>query len=641
MSAGQPSQDRVGRYILEHRVASGGMGEVFSARAVGAAGTSKRVCIKRILASRKLSEGAVAHFISEATLSMQLSHANIVPVFDFGSADDGYYLVMEWVDGVDMGAVLEATRTRGEPLTVAEISYIGARLAHGLAHAHSRNIVHRDVKPANVLLSRAGQVHLTDFGVAMLSGTELPAAGTPAYMAPEQRWGIEVDGRADVFAMGVTLNHLATGALSRDPNEVRKVAPAPLAELLARMVAPLAEDRPGSMEEVARELERLESVSIAGGAELPRVSLQRRVADMTAGNHQGPSLEVVFLTAASFAAPPGTAPTLTAPPEPGHAQDAEGANADVEGEGAARDLALLPTLDAARDAAATSGAATPSSDPGAAAPSSDPGAAAAPPNAPARRRVLVGGALLLVAGLAGGIVQLARRGTEGPPDAPGASTGLGSADANASQPVAAADEGPPRPADGLEGRGAGGAEGRVAEAAGVVAGAPSTPTPAPADGLDSAGGVGGSPAHGGEPASVRVTDEPTTAGGVQVGASDDGAPTRVTSSARSDGRATSRDTGGVAETGAGMAQSPAESSDPSTTESAASATQSAYLHIGARPWAEVYVDGRRVGQTPITALALPPGRHQVRLVNGPLDAQRTIDVRLSSGETRYIREQME
>ena len=116
---------------MEHRVASGGMGEVFSARAVGAAGTSKRVCIKRILASRKLSEGAVAHFISEATLSMQLSHANIVPVFDFGRAEDGYYLVMEWVDGVDLCAVLDASIALKAPLTVAEISYVGARLMAG------------------------------------------------------------------------------------------------------------------------------------------------------------------------------------------------------------------------------------------------------------------------------------------------------------------------------------------------------------------------------------------------------------------------------------------------------------------------------------------------------------------------------
>ena len=114
MSAGQHSPGRVGRYILEHRVASGGMGEVFSARAVGAAGTSKRVCIKRILASRKLSEDAIAHFISEAKLSMQLSHANVVPVFDFGRAEDGYYLVMEWVDGVDFGAVLEACGGPGD-----------------------------------------------------------------------------------------------------------------------------------------------------------------------------------------------------------------------------------------------------------------------------------------------------------------------------------------------------------------------------------------------------------------------------------------------------------------------------------------------------------------------------------------------
>lgn len=143
------------------------------------------------------------------------------------------------------------------------------------------------------------------------------------------------------------------------------------------------------------------------------------------------------------------------------------------------------------------------------------------------------------------------------------------------------------------------------------------------------------------PASERAPDALVTEHGSQS------APAmtsrRTASRVRTDGRGTGRTTRGTTPSGDGVsASSVADDSEPIATPSTvAGAPPSAYLHIGARPWAEVFVDGRRVGQTPITALALPPGRHQVRLVNAPLDAQRTIDVRLSSGETRYIREQME
>ncbi|MCA9537014.1 MAG: protein kinase [Myxococcales bacterium] len=628
MSAGQHSPGRVGRYILEHRVASGGMGEVFSARAVGAAGTSKRVCIKRILASRKLSEDAIAHFISEAKLSMQLSHANVVPVFDFGRAEDGYYLVMEWVDGVDFGAVLEACVKAKQPLTVAEVSYVGARLAHGLAHAHSRSIVHRDVKPANLLLSREGQVHLTDFGVAMLSGADLPAAGTPAYMAPEQRFGLDVDARADVFAMGVTLYHLATCELSRDPERVRENAPAPFRELLARMVAHDVDGRPADMEEVARELERLESVSVAGGAELPRVSLQRRVADLRPAATEGPSLELVFLTAASLVIPPGTLTTASAPsdvleqgrvPDPASTlgEDASGAGSDARAKGTGfGSAATMPA-----DGAPLDGGRAPVAPPAArggtvdvftefpARPGHEAGTASLerpPHEAP---HAVAGSGLRRAARLGIGLAAVAMLG------------GLGyeSWGALSASPPAASSQTSTLP---------GPASGAQPAPAQPVLPAPTAPTPA-------LGSLPLEPAAAPESPRDSSADTPST-GSAAVSAT---GPAVVAATARARPEQATRHAATTPERPTsrpppGTAASPAETEAPA-------AEPSARLHVGARPWAEVYVDGRRVGQTPISALPLPPGLHHVRLVNGPLDAQRTIDVRLAPGETRYIREDME
>jgi tRNA A-37 threonylcarbamoyl transferase component Bud32 len=192
------------------------MADVFLARRRGAAGVEKRLVVKRIRPEHASNPRFVELFINEARLSVDLAHANIVPVFDFGRDGDELFLAMEHVDGRDLAAALRRASERGAPLDPVLVAHIGAECCQGLDYAHrraGRGLVHRDVTPRNVLLSFAGEVKLTDFGVASLDeDRELGRLrGTPAYMSPEQARGEPVDGRSDLFSLGLVLAEAATG----------------------------------------------------------------------------------------------------------------------------------------------------------------------------------------------------------------------------------------------------------------------------------------------------------------------------------------------------------------------------------------------------------------------------------------------
>ncbi len=227
-----------GRYVLKERLAQGGMGEVFRAVAVGESGFEKPVVIKRILPEHASRSDFAALFIAEAKLMTRLAHPNIVGVLDFGRGERGdSFLVLELVDGLDLGRLLRAHEQRGERFPVALALYVVAQVLRGLHHAHARpaseggGLVHRDISPGNVLLSREGEVKIADFGVALARGEEAPTrvddrggsegrgtsrrglVGKPAYMAPEQYDGAEVDPGADIFSAGVLLFQLLTGRL--------------------------------------------------------------------------------------------------------------------------------------------------------------------------------------------------------------------------------------------------------------------------------------------------------------------------------------------------------------------------------------------------------------------------------------------
>jgi serine/threonine protein kinase len=206
------------RYTITERLDHGGMAEVFRGVAESMEGFKKSVAIKRVLPNLTKNEKFVAMFLDEARLSLFLQHANIVQVFDISKTpDNAYFLVMEFVDGKDIGAVQRALETKRRRIPFDIALHIGAEICEALEHAHvSRgpdgkpmSLVHRDVSPSNVLLSRAGEIKLTDFGIAKRAESDATQGGAVrgkfAYISPEQARNEPLDPRADVFSVGILM----------------------------------------------------------------------------------------------------------------------------------------------------------------------------------------------------------------------------------------------------------------------------------------------------------------------------------------------------------------------------------------------------------------------------------------------------
>jgi serine/threonine-protein kinase len=211
----------VGRYVIQRKLAEGGMAEIYLATATGAEGFSKEVVIKVVRAFLAKDAQFVQMFIAEARLVSRLNHANIVQIFDFGKHEDTYFLAMEYVRGASLWELRKRCRELGLPFPAPLGAEIAAQVARGLHFAHSLaeggvkvGVVHRDVTPHNILLSFDGAVKLTDFGIAKAAdGHTSPGMlkGKFAYMAPEQARGEAVDARTDVFALGIVTWELLTG----------------------------------------------------------------------------------------------------------------------------------------------------------------------------------------------------------------------------------------------------------------------------------------------------------------------------------------------------------------------------------------------------------------------------------------------
>jgi serine/threonine-protein kinase len=243
-----------GRYSIEALLGAGGMGAVYRARDLE---LDEVVALKMLKRGLGDSAGALERFKREVKLARRVTHKNVARTFDIGEHEGERFLTMELVDGSPLSALV-----RAGPLALERVAAIAAALCDGLAAAHASGVVHRDLKPDNVLIAKDGRVVITDFGIARASladeagRTQGGVMGTPAFMAPEQLEGAsEIDSRADIYALGAILYELYTGARAwsassifkiaadkltmppPDPRERRADLPAALADVVLRCMA--------------------------------------------------------------------------------------------------------------------------------------------------------------------------------------------------------------------------------------------------------------------------------------------------------------------------------------------------------------------------------------------------------------------
>ncbi|MCC7381057.1 MAG: serine/threonine protein kinase [Deltaproteobacteria bacterium] len=215
---------RFGRYTLVKKLATGGMAEIWLARHSGVAGFNRFVVIKKILSHLAEEETFRNMFLDEARMSAQLTHPNIVQVYDLGEADQTYFIAMEFIMGENLAAIAWRGVKRTNPLSPAFAARIMADACKALNYAHhlrgsdgnALEIVHRDISPQNILVTYEGEVKVVDFGIAKAASKSQHTKtgmlkGKFSYMSPEQCLGNPVDKRSDVFALGIVLYELCTG----------------------------------------------------------------------------------------------------------------------------------------------------------------------------------------------------------------------------------------------------------------------------------------------------------------------------------------------------------------------------------------------------------------------------------------------
>ena len=287
-----------GRYVLLDRLGIGAMGRVFKARHRL---MERLVALKVVLPVCATSEFSVSRFFREMKIVGVLDHPNVVRAFDADQHEDSPYIVMEYLEGEDLEKVLRRRRM----LPPQEVIDCMIQVARGLAHAHEKGVVHRDIKPTNLFLVNTGVVKVLDLGLGAFVGVSNEGAsaqdtdegfvvGTCDYMSPEQLNGQAVDARTDQFSLGCTMYRLLTGEFAfpgmtkmdrmvkriQDRHvpitDVRKDLPVPLVAVIDRLLSPRPEDRFSSAAEVAEELEML----------LPAADRRKRVTRTSPGSQQ-------------------------------------------------------------------------------------------------------------------------------------------------------------------------------------------------------------------------------------------------------------------------------------------------------------------------------------------------------------------
>lgn len=217
-----------GKYQIMSRIASGSTAEIYKAKLEGIGGFQRVFAIKRILPHLSANREYIDMLVEEAKVAGLLSHANIVQILDLGEVDGAWFIAMEYVDGPNLGLVLDRCAQKGLQLPVPHVVFIGIELLKGLSYAHQRqvmrggraaplSIIHRSISPSNILMSKQGEVKLTDFGLAKANfKAQQTAAGVIKgqfdYLSPEQAGGAkDIDQRSDIFGVGIVLYEMLTG----------------------------------------------------------------------------------------------------------------------------------------------------------------------------------------------------------------------------------------------------------------------------------------------------------------------------------------------------------------------------------------------------------------------------------------------
>jgi serine/threonine protein kinase len=345
--------EQFGRYVLLRRIGVGGMAEVFRAKTFGAEGFVKDVVIKRILPAFNEDPDFVTMFINEARLAARLQHANIVQIFDFNQIDGVYYIAMEWVDGTDLRRVINKGRRRAMPIPIRAAVHVGVETLKGLHYASTRtedgvplDLVHRDISPHNLLVSLAGEVKITDFGIAKVAALASATRsgmlkGKLTYMSPEQVSGQSMDCRSDLFSVAIVLWEMLAGrrlyhgdteaelfaqvkrAEVPSPRAVRPEVPEELDAVILRMLAAEPDARYESAAAALEELSRFAS----GGDALAMSAFLRELLPELSQENRGETESLAIKprqpeTVVPMAAP--DAPTHTRSPDEPERAEASG-----------------------------------------------------------------------------------------------------------------------------------------------------------------------------------------------------------------------------------------------------------------------------------------------------------------------------
>ncbi|MDI1446528.1 serine/threonine-protein kinase [Polyangium sp. 6x1] len=591
-----------GKYRLIRMLGKGAMGEVWLAEEEGPRNFRRRVAVKRLLTAGDLGDIATDSFVAEAQVIARLDHPNVVRLIELGNAEGGLYLVLEFVDGAALDRIFKRTGT----LAPATVAYIGREVAraleavHGMCDENGNNVgvVHRDVTPSNILVARDGRVRLSDFGVARISGlggekTETGVfKGKLPYMPPEQARGEPFDGRADVFALGITLFEGLLGRRLRKAETQTQL----LMMIASEPVARVHEVMPGVPDALAHAIDRATEIDprrrIADGGELAYLMDEalRALGPMAVKEAQAElraRVEQVAGAPAAGSSAPGTgqtkrpqewsmqlgtgaqrpsgfpAETTRSSDAPGQASYSTYAGTGQPGTGAGR--ISTPSM---MGATASGPGSNPTSGGLGVTNVSTFAEAGAPSSLQARGRRSMVLPVMALAGftILGGVTAffVLSRSASGPR--------TDQAVASASPSVAA-----PLPTE-------------------TVAAAPSTTGPEALAAPSSTGATSATP--------TATVAQGTGARNVDPKRQGQGSSTAPSASA---------------------APEEASSNEPGT------------LVVSVSPWADVSVDGRSVGTTPLAPISLAPGPHSVVLRNSELGASRSLSVTIKPGKPSSVR----